>query len=121
MDSNYQSIPSLEKKKSNERKYVNVLLVVGIIFCVGFLSLWYQGFLDSSPIIESQYLASSKNADNEYLKLENLNDNMLKTENGRFGDAINGIPAHIEPPVSESILENFDQIPKPSKVDSKEP
>ena len=46
---------------------------------------------------------------------------MLKTENGRFGDAINGIPTQIEPPVTKPILENFDQIPKPSKEDSKEP
>ena len=115
MASNYQSIPSLEKKKPKERKYAIVFLAVGIIFCVGFLSLWYQGFFASAQIIESQYMESGKNTNNEYLKLENLNDNMLTSENERFGNAFDGIPAQTEPNVSEPILENFDQIPKPSK------
>ena len=120
MASNYQSIPSLEKKP-NERKYVAVFLVAGIIFCVGFLSLWHQGFFDSTQFIESQYMESSKTTNNEYLKLENLNDNMLAYENERFGNAYNGIPTQIEPQVSEPVLENFDQIPKPSQENSKEP
>jgi len=120
MASNYQSIPSLEKKP-NERKYVAVFLVAGIIFCVGFLSLWYQGFFDSTQFIESPYMESGKNTNNEYLKLENLNDNTLTSEKERFGNAYNGIPAQTEPQVSEPVLENFDQIPKPSSGESKEP
>jgi len=120
MASNYHSIPPLEKKP-NEKKYVIVFLAIGIIICVGFLSLWYQGFFGSTHIIESQYMASSKNTDNEFLKLENLNDNMLASENERFGNAYNGIPTQIEPQVSEPVLENFDQIPKPSQENSKEP
>jgi len=121
MASNYKTISPLEKKKPKEPKYAIVFLAVGIIFCVGFLSLWYQGFFDSAQIIESQYMISSKNTDNKFLKLENLNDNTLTSENERFGNAFDGIPTQIEPKVSEPILENFDQIPKPSPEDSKEP
>jgi len=104
MYSNFQPISRVEKKKSSEKKYGIVFLAVGIIFCVGFVFLWYQGFFVSTLIIETQSLASSES-----------------TENVRFGNADNIIPNQIEPRVSEPVLENFDQIPKPSKVSSKEP
>ena len=66
---------------------------------VSFLFIWNQGTFDSQ--IEK--------------------DNIMKmSENERFGDANNILPTQIEPQVSEPILENFDQIPKPSPEDKKE-
>ena len=99
MCSYYQPILSLKKKTSNHRVITAMLLIVGIIFMVSFLFIGNQGIFDSQ--IEK--------------------DNIMKTsEYERFGDANNILPTQIEPQVSEPILENFDQIPKPSPEDKKE-
>jgi len=99
MCSYYQPILPLKKKTSNQRVITAMLLIVGIIFMVGFLFIGNQGIFDSQ--IEK--------------------DNIMKTsEYERFGDANNILPTQIEPQVSEPILENFDQIPKPSPEDKKE-
>ena len=99
MCSYYEPTAPLKKKTSNQRVIAAMLLVAGIIFMVSFLFIGNQGFFDSQ--IEK--------------------DNLMKTsENERFGDANNILPTQIEPQVSEPIVENFDQIPKPSPEDKKE-
>jgi len=99
MCSYYQPISPLKKKTSNQRVITAMLLVAGIIVMLSFLFIGNQGIFDSQ--IEK--------------------DNIMKTsENERFGDANNLPPTQIEPQVSEPILENFDQIPKPSPEDKKE-
>lgn len=99
MCSYYEPTSPLKKKTSNQRVITAMLLIVGIIVMVSFLFIGNQGIFDSQ--IEK--------------------DNIMRTsENERFGDANNILPTQIEPQVSEPILENFDQIPKPSPEDKKE-
>lgn len=99
MCSYYEPTSPLKKKTSNQRVIAAMLLVAGIIFMISFLFIGNQGIFDSQ--IEK--------------------DNLMKTsENERFGDANNILPTQIEPQVSEPIVENFDQIPKPSPEDKKE-
>jgi len=116
MSSYYQPISPLKKKTSNQRVITAMLLIVGMIFIVSFLFIWNQGISDSQ-IEEYQKTSPSKDFDDKFMKIKE--DNIMMSENERFGDANNILPTQIEPQVSEPVLEDFDQIPKPSQ-DKKE-
>ncbi len=115
MGSYYQPISPLKKKTSNQR-VITVLSILGLIFIMSFLIIWNQGISDSQ-IVEYQKTSPSKDFDNKFMKIEE--DNSMMSENERFGDANNILPAQIEPQISEPVFEDFDQIPKPSQ-DKKE-